>query len=235
MTDSAITAGSEILVQPQLKRLNGLWRFLQIALIAWVVVSGAWALSGLHALNFYQRIFSDPAAGDAAALAQVATVEAQQNFITVAMGVVAWACIIAYARFYQRAMANLHRLETPRAKVGPMMMWVWYVIPIASLWKPLEGVIQVWRGSREHAGLDDGVPRIIGVWWALWLAGIVIGSIDGWQSRNAISHGDIVDGDAHLLSLRLSIAGALLSAITAALLYRISARIAQAQARFISD
>lgn len=60
---------------------------------------------------------------------------------------------VSYGFFYFRAMTLARQLEPEHATVSAHGMWWWYAVPFANLWKPFEGVMQVWRALRTHAGL----------------------------------------------------------------------------------
>jgi hypothetical protein len=79
--------------------------------------------------------------------------------------------MIGYGFFYHASMLNAQALEPEHATVSASGMWWWYIVPFANLWKPLEGVMQVWRVMRGRAGQDSTVPWVFALWWASWLVG----------------------------------------------------------------
>lgn len=84
---------------------------------------------------------------------------------------------VSYGFFYFRAMTLARQLEPEHATVSAHGMWWWYAVPFANLWKPFEGVMQVWRALRTHAGLDPAVPWVFGLWWAVWVGGSFVVNI----------------------------------------------------------
>ncbi len=229
-----ITTGASMAAAPEgVKPLDGPWRLLQIAITAWLVVSLLWGLSTLSALDFFERV-QDGLVSGPAATAEGETADFRLTVTALLFVPVFLLCIVAYARFFQRAMANLHALNAPHLTVSPRMMWLWYFVPFLCLWKPLEGVMEVWRESRDRAGLDDRVPPSVGAWWALWILGGLVAVFSSIHYNSAISlEGDILDTGALMLSMRADLASAVVQMATAALLYLMSSRIRQAQSRFI--
>ena len=60
------------------------------------------------------------------------------------------------------------------------MVWGWHFVPFALLWKPYEGVIQIWRASKNAIGEPVEVPASLGWWWASWL---IAGFISNFINR----------------------------------------------------
>lgn len=152
------------------------WLILRIGLVVYLAATAFLATSYLQLYDFLDallieaRVFPDPEARGAAI--------DRSTSIGVFVHLAAYAVsVVGYAMFYYRAMRNAQAFEPEHATVGPHAMYLWYAVPFASLWKPLEGVMQVWRASRRRAGLDDRVPVVVGVWWASWLFGGTVGSL----------------------------------------------------------
>ena len=79
--------------------------------------------------------------------------------------------VIGYGFFYHRSMLTAKALEPEHATVSATGMWWWHAVPFALLWKPVEGVMQVWRAVRGGADLPDSVPWMVALWWTTWLVG----------------------------------------------------------------
>lgn len=60
---------------------------------------------------------------------------------------------------------------TPGSRVG------WFFVPIANLWKPYQGMRELWNASHDDPG-DDTNPPLVTYWWALWLLGIPLAIVD---------------------------------------------------------
>ena len=87
------------------------------------------------------------------------------------------ATIIMSARWIYRVNKNAHSLSdamtiTPGWNIG------WFFIPVASLFKPFEGIRQTWQVSHDP---DDPVsvpvPSWMRWWWGLWIIASILGNI----------------------------------------------------------
>jgi hypothetical protein len=87
------------------------------------------------------------------------------------------ASIILVCRWTFRAMKNLHLSGVREAEMSPGWAVGWYFIPVANLWKPLEGMLQIWRGSMGLAGRPVKVAAVAGWWWAAWLVSNFLANI----------------------------------------------------------
>ena len=84
---------------------------------------------------------------------------------------------VAVCRFVFRAMRNLHLVGAPSAEMAPGWAVGWYFVPIANLFKPVEGMRQIVDGSREAAGKGTDDAPSLALWWGTWLTGSVVGNV----------------------------------------------------------
>jgi hypothetical protein len=84
--------------------------------------------------------------------------------------------------WYYRATKNIHSFGAKEV-TSPRMAVVWWLIPIAFLWKPYRVAQQIWKSSNPDIKLTNGTEwkntsssKIIKLWWFLTLASI-FGSI----------------------------------------------------------
>ena len=105
--------------------------------------------------------------------------------------------VIGYIFFYHLSMSHCRILDPDQKTVSPTGMWLWYIVPIANLWKPVEGVSQVWRVLHCHADLPDTVPWAFTVWWGSWLIGAalvrLVKRIHPGSIHNAMPSNDFAD------------------------------------------
>lgn len=87
------------------------------------------------------------------------------------------ASVVLVAMWTYRAMKNLHIIRAPGASMTPGWAVGWYFIPIANLWKPFEGMLQIWRESHRLAGRPEKVAAYVGCWWACWVGGGILSQI----------------------------------------------------------
>lgn len=84
--------------------------------------------------------------------------------------------------WYYRATKNIHSFGAKEV-TSPRMAVIWWLIPIAFLWKPYNVAQQIWKASSPEIKLTNGtewkgVPNsnVVKRWWILMLA-TVFGSI----------------------------------------------------------
>ncbi|MEZ5997157.1 MAG: DUF4328 domain-containing protein [Hyphomonas sp.] len=131
--------------------------------------------------------------------------------------IVAFVCV---GRFTYRAMKNLHTLGNEYAHMPPGWTVGWYFIPLASLWQPVMGMSQIWRGSHQAAGEPQPSMQLLTVWWAAWILQSVPDLLAGlWEGSD-------------LLVVLLYAASSVLTAVAAGALYVIIGRIAALQDTF---
>ena len=78
--------------------------------------------------------------------------------------------VIAFSMFTYRAMKNLHFWGSRSAEMSAGWAVGWYFVPIGNLWKPYQGMDQIWDGTNEVVGRKFIANTKIGFWWAFWIA-----------------------------------------------------------------
>lgn len=133
------------------------------------------------------------------------------------------ASVIFVAMWTYRAMKNLHIAGARHAEMSAGWAVGWHFIPIANLWKPLEGMMQIWRGSKELAGRPIKLPSRMGWWWATWLISNTLSNVSlrlgGWDGTGA----------GYDTALWLDFAASLLQAVCAFLLVSIMREVTEDQ------
>ena len=137
-------------------------------------------------------------------------------------------CAIFVGRVVYRAMRNLHTISNKKAKMSPAWTVGWYFIPIANLWKPAEGMSQVYHGTYDAVGKRSAANSPIPLWWTFWLLNYLISNISQHLSRNVV--GRIYEYSSTVLALNLANSVCLL--ISAYLLSRILKRVVDRQEAF---
>lgn len=95
--------------------------------------------------------------------------------------------VISYCFYFHRAMHNVWAIRNPHAEMSAGWVWGWHFVPIALLYKPLEGAMQVWRASMTSAGRPAKVPAVFGLWWTAWLIGNIATNVSATiESENQI-------------------------------------------------
>lgn len=134
---------------------------------------------------------------------------------------------IAYGFFYVRSMMNAKHLEPDNATVATHGMYWWFAIPVACLWKPLEGVMQVWRVLRGQADQPDSVPFVFAIWWGCFIiSGIISSVLERVHPGAGLASSHPVDAQNYLA---WSLLPYVVYALSAVCLYWITERIYKAQ------
>jgi hypothetical protein len=92
---------------------------------------------------------------------------------------------VPVAIFLWRACENAHVFR-PNLKTSPLGAIIWYVVPVASLWKPLEAMETIWNASDPGGSARD--RRLLPTWWTIFLVANVIGAGCSWASRGDREH-----------------------------------------------
>jgi len=72
-------------------------------------------------------------------------------------------------KWVYRVSLNAHVLGRG-LRVRPPWAVGWFFVPIASLWKPFQGLREAWQASvRPQAWSTVPVPSLLRWWWGLWL------------------------------------------------------------------
>lgn len=140
-----------------------------------------------------------------------------------------FASYILVSMWTYRAMKNLHIIGDTNAEMSPGWAVGWYFIPFANLWKPFEGMLQIWRGSHHQAGESEKVPAYVGWWWATWLIGNFLSNI-------AVRLGGFMgDGADYDTSLWFYGASSLVAVVCTLLLLKTAGQVTRMQAQMKED
>ena len=109
-------------------------------------------------------------------------------------------------RWIHRVNRNAHAI-TDWMQMSPGWNVGFFFIPIATLWKPFEGVRQAWQASFSPDDPDaEPVPDLLRWWWGLWLATSILGNISFRLSLNADTVSDQLTLDVlNMVSLLIDV------------------------------
>jgi hypothetical protein len=149
---------------------QGRGRAAIIALQVWIVVDLAFAISQGMTIAAIQGYASG--AGPAPETADSAVAASG-----IALLVTNLVTMVLVARWIMRVNANAHAVSdtmtiTPGWNVG------WFFVPIATWWKPFQGLRETWQASAAPENpASVAVPGLMRWWWGLWLATSILGNI----------------------------------------------------------
>lgn len=215
-----------------LRPIGKIWGFFRWSLIGFAVLSALMVPSLLHMQLFLHRIFVRGEQG--------ANLGTEGMIIDLHMGAIGIlyivffiACVIGYARFFQRSMHNARQLEPDADTIAPMGMWLWNIVPIAALWMPFKGVRQVWGILKTNAGEEVRYPASFGWWWGLWIVSNIISNITWRLPGGAFDFQLDASNYQDLMFVQwIDIVTSGLSAISAFALLSIATKIARLQQDF---
>lgn len=75
--------------------------------------------------------------------------------------------VIVFGRWIYVAGKNLQDAELDLEFTPGSRIW-WFAVPIANLFKPFQGMREMWNASRGAARYDEN-DGLVTTWWCLWL------------------------------------------------------------------
>jgi hypothetical protein len=91
---------------------------------------------------------------------------------------------IVVAVWLYRAMTVAHLID-PGLTISSAGAVGWYFVPIASLWKPYEAMVEIVETSgARRSGRWAFVRDLVGWWWAAWIGRSVLGAIQNFIPAN---------------------------------------------------
>ncbi len=76
--------------------------------------------------------------------------------------------MIVFARWIYVAGANLLDAGYDDLEFSPGSRIWWFFVPVAALFKPFQGMRELWNASHGNTDYTEG-NALVGTWWALWL------------------------------------------------------------------
>ena len=131
-------------------------------------------------------------------------------------------CVVMVCRVTYRAMRNLHTINSDEAEMSPGWAVGWYFIPFANLWKPAEGMSQIYHGTYQAVGEKSRASSPIPAWWTLWLVGNFAANIS--QRMSGGFNGENFTTGVFVLDTISSLSGALCAYLLLRLLRRVNER-----------
>lgn len=153
-------------------------RLLTAITIAMVVVVTAWgpivlATAGIAPLFFRAQIM--PVAGRIDSLQLVFLI----------------ATYIVFSMWIYRAGANLAAANFDDLDFTPGSRIWWFAVPVASLFKPFQGMRELWNASHHRFPYDENVG-IVSLWWGCWLFHSFASGVEAAAARSGAAPAGIM-------------------------------------------
>lgn len=225
-----LVAGRGYAWSPQAKPLTGLHGWLRGALIAYVVTDLISAVHNSALLWIYASLESGVEFSDL----QLKTFDALSGYAGM---ISSWLFLASYVlaalmfcRFLFRAIRNLDLANARGDRMPASWAVIHNFIPFMNLWKPLQAMRQIWRGSLDPDLNRVDPPASMGWWWACWLVSNVIASVSFQISlRSGAFNGEITNFESFKVSLWLDVASSIISTVSCFCLLSIVKQITAAQ------
>lgn len=200
--------------------LQGRYKPMRLALIVYGIGEALLVLANSAEYYFRNTLGIDPFIDDSSASLAFSGGFAIAGLVQLA-GLIFSVIFVAMWTF--RAMKNLHLAGARQVSMSPGWAVGWHFIPFANLWKPFEGMLQIWRGSMAEAGRPEKVPAHVGWWWATWIASNFLANIAMRLS------GFLEEGPAYDEGLIVSVLSSVVAVVCTLLLLRTAKDITEAQ------
>lgn len=149
-------------------------RVLRWLLIGLAVISAIIAAAKLSHYRILQAIHDQNASALASFRPITRLLIASMAPLELAQAIVLCVAVPLFAIWVHRLQANGFALGIVGMRYTPAWAVGWYFVPIANLWMPYRVMQEIWCANRDPADWQyDTAPRLLIVWWLLWLASIV--------------------------------------------------------------
>lgn len=76
---------------------------------------------------------------------------------------------ILFSRWIYLAGRNLVEAGCQNLEFTPAARIWWFAAPIANLYKPFQGMRELWNASHGNEDYSSETASLVAIWWALWL------------------------------------------------------------------
>ena len=203
------------------RSLTDLYRWLSIFFKSYIAVSVIYLLIMLFLIWLYlpntSLIFTE---------AQARTIDLGIVVMTALRFIAFWVSAFMVCRITYRGLRNLHTIGSKKVEMSPGWGAGWYFVPIANIWKPAEGMSQVYHGTYAAMGEKSAANSPIPLWWAAWLTMHFISNIGNNLARN------FAEEMAGIPMFSIEVAAAFFAIASAVLLMRLLKRVVERQEAF---
>lgn len=136
---------------------------------------------------------------------------------------------ILFLVWINQAYKNLYTFIGAGLKFSPGWAVGGFFVPVLNLWRPYEVMREIWRASSADAsGQRNGswrsgeLPTILGIWWGIWIAALLLYMVARITVGNVSTADDLVDSAWVILVADLFLVAA--AALTIATVQAFTAR-----------
>lgn len=181
------------------ERISGLTRIVQILLGLSLLVSlfGIW--SAFSQLRMMKNGFDD---------AEGVANDSRERVVGIATAATFVVTAIFFGKWIVRGHNNIRAMEAHGLNMRPGRAVSSFFFPVFALWRPLRGMKDLWKGSKNAPEwMEEKSTLLLILWWLLWLpntyaANIILRAQMGWKGRMVSINGcyiEIVSGILHSL------------------------------------
>lgn len=154
--------------------LTKLTSVLKVSLGVYMALAAIGIWSGWIELELLQRL----ADGSDYTQAEAESSDSRQRILGIVQFAVYLITGIMFLRMLYLSSVNARSLGAQGMEFTPKWTVAWFFVPIASLWKPLKAVKELFMALHPQHGEDwrsASPPKILMIWWPLWLMANIAG------------------------------------------------------------
>ncbi|MGW3283660.1 DUF4328 domain-containing protein [Streptomyces sp. NPDC001002] len=170
MNDHQESPHSNPAADPRLHPVRGVALCTTVAL---ALAGVAWAVRAVWHIRL--AVAGEPASGPpdqgGGVHRPLTSLEDSYHQVSTAGGFVVVVCVIAFLSWLNRVRDNALLLSGTPARYSGFWVYVGWIVPIGNLWIPRGLIVDVHQKSAP----GERLPRVVNVWWGLWLVGLFSG------------------------------------------------------------
>lgn len=156
-----------------IRDLRGLTLIVSVMVVINMLLTPLVAFAPLFFPELYPIVDSDIPTGPAVMF----------TFAAIGITLLTW---ILFGRWIYLAGQNLVEAGYQDLEFTPAARIWWFAIPIANLYRPFQGMRELWNASHGNQDYFSETAPLVAIWWALWLlsgfVGLGLGLFAGSES-----------------------------------------------------
>jgi uncharacterized membrane protein len=149
---------------------RGLTSVVQVLLALYIAVIVISSISRYMELRVIERVQMVTYSSVDEMQSAMAASDARQSLIAVFVLGAFMVTAIASLRWIYVSAQNAQRVAAGRLSNSPGMSVGWYFVPVATLWKPYQAMVEIWKASKNPSGWSgERRTALLPIWWTLWI------------------------------------------------------------------